>query len=68
MPDFHDKIRIDNVLVVRETAKALLVRLADGEERWVPQSQIDDDSEVYGDGDEGTLIISEWWASKEGIS
>lgn len=68
MTDFRDKVSIDDVVVVRETPKALLVRFDDGEERWIPQSQVDDDSEVYKDGDEGTIIISEWWASKEGIS
>jgi hypothetical protein len=51
-----------------ETAKALLVRI-DGRSVWVPKSQIHDDSEVY-DADNnrsGKLIVSQWWAEKEGL-
>ena len=37
----------------------------DGEE-WLPWSAIHDDSVVYREGDEGTLIIQDWWAEKKG--
>jgi len=37
-----------------------------GEDTWIPYSQIDDDSEVFREGDKGTLIIKDWWAEKEG--
>lgn len=67
MPSFRDRSEIDNVLVIRATPKALLVRFDDGEEHWIPQSQIDDDSEVYKEDTEGTLIISEWFAEKENL-
>lgn len=53
---------------VRETEKALLVELETGEERWVPKSVVHDDSEVYEEGGEGTLVVQEWWAEKEGLS
>ncbi|OEU66298.1 MAG: hypothetical protein BA863_10395 [Desulfovibrio sp. S3730MH75] len=50
-----------------ETEKAILVEAPDfGEPTWVPQSQIDDSSEVYEKGHEGTLIVSDWWAEKQG--
>lgn len=52
---------------VRETQKAVLVRLDDGSEHWVPKSQIHEDSEVYASGTDGTLIVSRWWAEKEGL-
>ena len=52
---------------VGETEKAIRVEI-EGESFWVPKSLIDDDSEVYADGHEGTLIIPEWWAEQEGIA
>lgn len=55
-------VRFTNVKAKRETAKALLCEFPDGEDRWVPQSQIDSDSEVYKMGDEGDLVTTEWWA------
>lgn len=58
------------VKAVRETAKAVLVEFSQeyhGEtETWVPQSQIHEDSEVWREGHEGTLITSGWFARKRG--
>lgn len=55
----------------RATNKALLVELRDGlradEEVWIPLSQIHDDSEVWGAGDEGELVVTSWFAEKEGL-
>lgn len=53
---------------VRETDKALLVH-AEGEELWIPKSQIHDDSEVFdgGDNSEGLLVIPEWLAEDKGL-
>lgn len=51
---------------LRSTDKALLVEV-DGEELWIPHSQIDDDSEVYREGDAGQLVISEWIAKQKGL-
>lgn len=52
---------------IRETEKALLVRLETGDELWVPKSQIHADSEVYDAGEhaDGELVIAEWFARKE---
>ena len=52
---------------LRETEKAILVELNDGQELWVPKSQVDDDSEVYQKGDTGSLVITAWFASREGL-
>lgn len=67
-----DTVSIGDVRVVRETHEgetelgALLVEI-DGEEKWVPKSVIDDDSEVYEKDQDGTLIIAGWWARKNGL-
>jgi hypothetical protein len=54
--------------VVRETDKALLLRLDDGEEVWVPLSQIAD-NELYFEGDRYCCIfVSQWFAEKEGLA
>jgi len=60
-------VRIDDVTCKRSTAKAILVEI-DGDEYWIPQSQIDDDSEVWQEGDEGVLVITEWIAEQKGIA
>jgi hypothetical protein len=54
--------------VVRETEKALLLRLAeDGREIWVPLSQIAD-NELYFEGDRNCYIsVTQWFAEKEGL-
>jgi hypothetical protein len=58
---------IENVRCVRETDKAILVEAPDFDEpQWVPQSQVDDNSEVYKLGTVGTLVVSDWWAKKQG--
>lgn len=56
-----------DVVCKRQTPKAILVVIK-GAEHWIPQSQIDDDSEVYKDGDTGTLIIKSWFAEKLGLT
>jgi len=58
---------ISDAKAVRETDDALLVEADEFDEpQWVPKSQIDDDSEVYKLGTDGTLIVSEWFAEKRG--
>ncbi len=58
-------VTIDDCRAIRETDMAILVDI-DGEEHWVPKSQILDESEVWQDGDEGTLVVSGWLARQEG--
>lgn len=53
--------------VQRASDKAILVSI-EGEEVWIPQSQIHDDSEVYGKGHTGTLIVSRWIAEQKGLA
>jgi hypothetical protein len=66
MPEFKERICIDDVTILRTTDMALLCEI-DGSEYWIPQSQIDDDSEVWEEGDEGMLVISKWIADQKGL-
>lgn len=57
------------VTLVRKTEAALLVEDENGEEVWIPLSQVHDDSEIWGDteiGEKGKLVIPEWLATKKG--
>lgn len=53
---------------IRETDKAILVKLETGEEKWIPKSVVHDDSEVYEKGGEGKLVVQGWWAEAQGLS
>jgi len=61
-----EPVRIDDVKCIAETDSAILCEI-DGDEVWLPLSQVSDDSEVYCKGDEGTLIISAWIASQKNL-
>lgn len=57
------------VTVLHATENALKVDY-EGEEMWIPLSQIDDDSEIYKKdqvGETGELVISEWMAKQKGL-
>lgn len=64
MPSFTNKAKFPDARAIRATANALLVDI-DGNEHWIPQSQIDDDSEVYEEGGEGELVVSQWIAEQK---
>jgi hypothetical protein len=64
MPRPTVDIDVDTVTV--ETEMAILCVIGT-EEVWIPKSQIDDSSEVQGEGDGGTLVISEWLAKEKGL-
>jgi len=61
----ESKFEIEDVECLHDTGKALCC-LIDGEEVWVPQSQVDEDSEVYEKGGEGSLVVSGWFADQKG--
>jgi hypothetical protein len=54
-------VEVDNCVCSTTTGKAILVA-CEGEEVWVPTSQIHEDSEVYKPGTEGILVIPQWVA------
>jgi hypothetical protein len=61
-----DLVTIDDVEVIAETGKALLI--FDGEhQEWVPRSQIGRASEVQEKGDKGSILIPEWLAKEKGF-
>ena len=69
MPDFRGQVtKFDDVQGLRasDTGKALLCLIGE-EEVWIPQSQIDDESEVYEPGGEGVLVVSQWIAEEKGL-
>ena len=49
-----------------ETEKAIQI-IVDSEPFWCPLKMISENSEVQGQGDEGTLIVSKWWAERAGL-
>jgi hypothetical protein len=51
---------------LKETERAILVTRGKGY-LWIPKSVIHDDSEVYEDGHEGTLIVQTWWAEEKNL-
>lgn len=65
----NDEVVIEDVLIVAETPRAVLVQaedLPDGE-MWIPQAVITEDSDVWRKGDEGKLVLAGWWARKAGL-
>lgn len=68
----EEPVRIDNCEVIAVGRHAILVNNEDwGEDLWIPDTQIDDDSELYMQskkGDKGALVISAWIAKQKGIT
>ena len=64
-----DDVSLGNVVVLRETERALLVRIpgAKEDELWIPKNQVRAGSQCEHDGDRGTLIISHWIAGEKGL-
>lgn len=67
---------VGRVRFVRSTDKAILVEAADsrglldqGKQKWIPISQLHDDSSIYEEsdpGEEGDLVVKPWLAHQEG--
>jgi len=64
---FPEAHQIYGAKAIKETESALLIQTTRVENIWIPKSQIDERSEVCSEGDSGLLIISEWFARKEGL-
>ena len=60
------RVYIDDVTCKRDTLKAILVDI-DGEDHWIPVSQLDDETQVSAAGDCGLLVISTWIAKQRGL-
>lgn len=64
-------VEFEDVKAIRnsDSEKALLVcGIVDDKDTWVPHKMIHEDSEVLEPGDEGTLIVSKWWAETAGVT
>lgn len=59
-------IEIEDAKLIRSTPKAGLYQI-DGEEHWIPWSQINEGS-VDRDGETGSIYISEWIAEQKGLA
>lgn len=66
MSDEDEVVEFEDVFCEAQTPRAILVEI-DGEKHWIPQSQIHSDSEVYRKDDSGTLVVTRWFAEKEGL-
>lgn len=60
----YDNVEIEVEKLIRQTANAALC-LIDGEECWLPWSQINEDSEITKDGDSGSVYIPRWLAEEK---
>lgn len=59
-------VHLDVEEIVAETDLALLCRI-DGEDYWIPKSQVAD-ADDYSQGDSDlTLSVTQWFADKEGL-
>ena len=66
--DSKEPVSLGKVHAKHFTDKAVLVEFPDGDEQWVPLSQIHDDSEVYDEAHcDGELVVTQWFAEKEGL-
>ncbi len=62
----RETVEFEDVFVEAETPSAILCHI-NGKKHWIPQSQVYADSEVWHVEDEGTLVITRWFAEKEGL-
>lgn len=68
MKNKQEKVEFENCQVLKETDKAIQVKFSDRVKlEWIPKSQIDEDSEVWVDGDAGKLVLSEWICKEKGL-
>ncbi len=73
MPREHDDgVEIDLDDPVRKTTPLAILIKANGEEFWLPRSQVHEENSVQGEdieeGEEGPIIVTTWWAEKEGFA
>ncbi len=57
---------IEGVKCIAETDAALRVTSDEIGTEWIPKSQVDENSEVYALGGEGTLVVTLWLAETKG--
>ena len=60
----EETCEFDDISVIRETDAALLV-VSEGEQMWVPKSQLLDGTEIDTVHDVGRMVIPHWLAEKK---
>jgi len=60
-------VTISDVVCIKETDAALLIRLEDGTEHWIPRSQLSKDSDVSNEDDEGAITLTRWIAEQKSL-
>lgn len=66
--DMADYVHINVKRIKKKTDKAFLLLLENGEEHWIPFSQIADDADDYNEGDRDcSMSITDWIAQQKGI-
>lgn len=66
----NESVRIDGVSCIARSSsgRAILCQHEDWDsDKWIPQSLIHDDSEVYTSNTQGVLIVPRWFAKKENL-
>ncbi len=67
MRDDEKFVRISNAVCVKSTERAVCVNI-NGEDHWLPRSQMGPGNEIEDEGDDGTLVCSEWIAGEKGLT
>lgn len=63
-----DNVTINNAKGLHTSDGGALKVEVDGDTCWIPMKLIDEDSECYKKGTEGTLIIPMWLAEEKGLA
>lgn len=69
-PNNDGPVSLGNCRATKETEKGLMViglEVSDGNPQWLPKSAIHDNSEVWKKGQEGDIVVKEWFADKLGV-
>ena len=66
MNDSMPGVSLGNAAAFHQTDKAICVLSDEYGEQWIPKSQIHDDSEIWKEGQEGELVVTEWYAKQKG--
>lgn len=62
----NDSTRLDSINIIRETSSAILLLTAEGEEVWLPLSQVDE-IHKHPQPDESWIIAKTWILRSKGL-
>lgn len=60
-------VTVYGVSIMRESEKAILIKMKSEEELWLPRSQIREGGTAKKKGDTGTIVMSPWIAGEKGL-